>query len=198
MREYLPIAIVGGIIGTFSLLFVLAYAAVKNKKEDMGFDRHMSDGEIIRRLMRYALPYKKDFLLVFFIMLLSIAYDLLAPLLVGHIEETVKNAFELSYLFSLVAAYAAVLVVSMVCTYYQAIVLQKTGQKILSAVRLDIFTHIESLSHEQLNQIPVGKLVTRATNDTNAISHMFSNILVTMAKNCMVIMGVLVAMLMLN
>jgi len=77
-------------------------------------------------------------------------------------------------------------------------ILQKTGQKILSQIRLDVFTHIEKLSHEQLNNIPVGKLVTRVTNDPNAISFMFTNIIVTLAKNSMVIVGVLGAMLMLN
>jgi ATP-binding cassette subfamily B protein len=77
-------------------------------------------------------------------------------------------------------------------------VLQKTGQKILSQIRLDVFTHIESLSHEQLNNIPVGKLVTRVTNDPNRISFMFTNISVTLVKNSMVIIGVLAAMFILN
>lgn len=198
MDEYLPLLIVFAIIGVFALIFVLAYAAVQNKKEAMGFDRNMPDGEIVRRLAKYAVPYKKDFLLVLFIMLASIAYDIASPLIVGRIEQTVKDTFELPRLFTLVAAYAGILIVSMICTYFQAMILQKTGQKILSALRQDIFTHIESLSHEQLNNIPVGKLVTRVCNDTNAISHMFTNILVTMVKNAMVIVGVLAAMLLLN
>lgn len=198
MREYLPLLIVGAIIGVFSIFFLAAYALEKNKKESMGFDRHMDDREIIRRLMRYAKPYKKEFALVFVVMLFSIVYDIVSPLLVGHIEETVKGRFELSYLFSVVAAYAGILIVSLLCTYVQAMILQKTGQKILSAMRRDIFTHIESLSHEQLNNLPVGKLVTRVSNDPNAISYMFTNILVTLAKNVMVIVGVLGAMLMLH
>ena len=198
MTEYLPILIVGAIIGVFALIFTMAYALEKNKKESMGFDRHMDDKKIIKRLLAYAKPYKKEFALVFVVMLLSIGYDLVSPLLVGHIEETVKGQFELSYLFSVVAVYAGILVVSMVCTYAQAMILQKTGQKILSAIRQDVFTHIESLSQEQLNNMPVGKLVTRVSNDPNAISFMFTNILVTLAKNTMVIFGVLGAMLVLN
>ena len=198
MNEYLPILIVGAIIGLFAVFFLAAYALEKNKKESMGFERHMDDREIVRRLMRYAAPYKKQFVLVFLVMLISIAYDIVSPLLVGHIEETVKGQFELSYLFSVVAVYAGILIVSLICTYTQAMILQKTGQKILSAIRQDVFTHIESLSHEQLNNLPVGKLVTRVSNDPNAISYMFTNILVTMAKNVMVIFGVLGAMLLLN
>ena len=63
MREYLPLLIVGAIIGTFTLIFVVAYSMVKNKKEAMGFDRNMGDSEIIRRLLTYARPYWKQFVL---------------------------------------------------------------------------------------------------------------------------------------
>ncbi|MBP1576348.1 MAG: ABC transporter ATP-binding protein [Oscillospiraceae bacterium] len=77
-------------------------------------------------------------------------------------------------------------------------ILQRIGQKILSAIREDVFTHIEKLSHEQLNNIPVGKLVTRVSNDPNNISFMFTNILVTLVQNVLVIFGVLGAMLLLN
>lgn len=198
MREYLPILIVGGIIGVFALLFVVAYARIKNKKEAMGFERNIPDGEIMKRLLVYAKPYWKSFLAVLFVMILSIAYDLLSPLIVGQIEEMIKADFPLKKLFTWVILYASLLVVSMVGTYAQSMILQKTGQKILSNLRQDLFQHIESLSHEQLNQIPVGKLVTRVTNDTNAISMMFTNILVTMAKNVFIVLGVLAAMLMVN
>ena len=199
MRNYLPVLIVGALIGTFTLVFVLAYLALRRHKEQSDDnERHMSDGEIVRRLLGYAKPYWKSFVLVFFVMLFSIVYDLVSPLIIGDIQGLIKEDFELRDLYIRVAVYAVALVVSLVCTYLQAMILQKTGQKILSQIRLDVFTHIEKLSHEQLNNIPVGKLVTRVTNDPNAISYMFTNIIVTLAKNSMVIVGVLGAMLMLN
>ena len=198
MYEYLPLLIMGAVIGLFTAFFIAAYWALKRKKEVIGFDRHMKDGQIIKRLLHYAKPYRMQFVLVFVIMLVSIVYDVVSPLLVGHIEKVVAGDFKLSYLLKIVAVYGGILAVSMVCTYFQAMILQKTGQKILSSLRLDLFTHIESLSHNQLNNIPVGKLVTRVTNDTNAISYMFTNILVTLIKNAMVIIGVLAAMLALN
>lgn len=199
MREFLPILIVGAIIGFFSLAFFLAYCVAKSKwKNSDGKERQMSDRVIIARLLRYAKPYRADFVWVLLVMLFSIAYDLVSPLLTGHIVETVQESFELSYLLTLVLGYAGILIVSLVCSYFQAMILQKIGQKILSQLRLDVFTHVESLSHEQLNAIPVGKLVTRTTNDPDAISYLFTNILVTLVKNVMVIFGVLGAMLMLN
>ena len=201
MGEYLPILIVGAIIGVFTALFVVAFCILKKHKEDMtDRERHMSDKEIITRLLRYAKPYWKNFVLVFFVMLLSIGYDLTSPLLLAHIQDVIKQepTFDMNYLLMIVAFYAGILAVSLVCTYVQAMILQKTGQKILSQIRLDVFTHVEKLSHEQLNNIPVGKLVTRVTNDPNAISFMFTNIIVTLAKNSMVIVGILVVMLAVN
>ena len=199
MAEYLPILIVGAIIGSFTLVFIIAFAAMKNKKEAYGFDRNMSDGEIVARLLRYASPHIGSFLLVLLIMVVSVVYDVVSPWLMAKIIGVVKlPGFDLNTLFMMVALYAGMLVVSMVCTYFQSILLQRIGQKILSQLRLDLFTHIESLSHEQLNNIPVGTLVTRVCNDTNAISMMFTNVLVTMVKNAMVIIGVLGAMLVLN
>ena len=198
MANVNPLLLVGAVIGVVTALLVLACALVKDKKETMGFERTMNDGEILRRLAGYAKPYWAKFVVVLFLMLFSIAYDIISPLIVGALEELVSGEFELPRLFAGVAVYAGVLVFSMASTYFQAVILQRVGQRIISDLREDLFTHIESLSHEQLNEIPVGKLVTRVTNDTNAISMMFTNLLVTLTKNIFVILGILVAMLALN
>ena len=118
--------------------------------------------------------------------------------MVGYIEGMIKEDFELNKLFALVAVYASILIVSLISTYFQSIILQKTGQKIVSKIREDVFEHIEKLSHDQLNHIPVGTLVTRTVNDTNSLSHMFVSLLVNLIKNVFVILGVLTAMLCLN
>ena len=198
MMSLNPLLLVGGVIGTVSVLLLIAYACVKDKKTAMGFERSMADGEILRRLFGYAKPYLRQFVVVGFLVLFSISYDIASPLIVGYIEELVVGDFELKSLYVSVAVYAGVLIFSMASTYLQAVILQRVGQRIISDLREDLFTHIESLSHGQLNDIPVGKLVTRVTNDTNAISMMFTNLLVTLTKNIFVILGILVAMLALN
>ena len=86
MTEYLPVLIVGAIIGVFTVIFLVVYAMEQNKKDTMGFDRNMPDGEIIRRLMQFAQPHWKSFLAAFVVMLFSIVYNLLSPLLVGRIS----------------------------------------------------------------------------------------------------------------
>lgn len=198
MMSLNPLLLVGGVIGTVSVLLLIAYACVKDKKTAMGFERSMADGEILRRLFGYAKPYLRQFVVVGFLVLFSISYDMASPLIVGYIEELVVGDFELKSLYVSVAVYAGVLVFSMASTYLQAVILQRVGQRIISDLREDLFTHIESLSHGQLNDIPVGKLVTRVTNDTNAISMMFTNLFVNLTKNAFVILGILVAMLCLN
>ncbi|MBP5308803.1 MAG: ABC transporter ATP-binding protein [Clostridia bacterium] len=198
MREIYPLLISGAIIGVFSLIFALAYLFVKDKKEAFGFIRNMKDKDLIRRLMKYARPYVKSFVLIFFLMLASIAYDVISPLMVGSIEDLIKDDFELGRLLFMVAIYASVLIVSVISTYAQAVILQKTGQKIVSGIREELYWHIENLSHGQLNGIPVGTLVTRVTNDTNAISLMFTRVIVNLAKSFFMIVGVMAAMLLLN
>lgn len=200
MHEWYPILILGAIIGVFTGIFIFAYVFMKDKKEAIGFDRNMKDSEIIKRLLVYAKPHTKSFIVVFVLMILSIAHEVISPLIMGNVIETIGSSegFELSYLVRAIVCYASILVVSLVCTYIQSIILQRTGQRIVSSVREDLYEHIQSLSHNQLNKIPVGTLVTRVTNDTNAISITFTNIIVNLLKNCFIIIGVLAAMLLLN
>ena len=198
VREFLPVIIVAAIIGAFTVTFLIAWAALRKNKDKEDHERSLSDRELIGRLLRYAAPHWKSFVAVFLIMIFSVIYDVLAPYLMGEVQRLIAGDFELSQLLTLVGVYAGILLVSVVCTYFQAMILQRMGQKILSKIRMDTFTHIEKLSHDQLNNIPVGKLVTRVTNAPNRISFMFTTILVTLVKNCMVIIGVLAAMFIIN
>ena len=199
MREYLPILIVAAIICTFTAAFLIAYFLLrKTLAEGEDRERHMEDSVIIRRLMGYARPYWKSFVGVFVIILFAISFDLITPLLLGHIQKIIKEDFEYSYLLSIVVVYALLLVVTLVSQYLQSMILQKTGQKILSQLRMDTFTHIEKLSHEQLNNMPVGKLVTRVTNDPNSISFLFTNILTGLLKNIIMVLGIFTAMVLVN
>ncbi len=198
MYKYFPLLVVGAVIGVVTVIFVMAYAMIKDKKQAIGFDRNMKDGEVVRRLLRYAHPHIGSFVLVGVLMIFSISYNILAPWLIGYIEEMVKAEFEMPPLLGLVAVYGGILIISLISTYFQSIILQRVGQKIVSTVREETFTHIERLSHHQLHHIPVGTLVTRVTNDANAISIMFTDIVVNLVKNVFIVFGVLGAMLILN
>ena len=183
MKDYFPLFAVGAIVGIATLVCFVAFAFVKSKKEAFGFERNMKDGELIKRLMVYAKPYAGSFVAIFFLMLAAIAYDVISPTLVGRIEEMIRGDFALKSLFVYIGAFVSMLVVSAACSYFQSIILQRTGQKIISSIREDLFSHIESLSHGQLNEIPVGKLVTRVSNDCEAISRMFTQVIFSLVKN---------------
>ena len=87
MANVNPLLLVGAVIGVVTALLVFAYASVKDKKGSMGFERNMADGEIVRRLVQYAKPYGGKFIIVGFLVLFSISYDIASPLIVGYIEE---------------------------------------------------------------------------------------------------------------
>lgn len=129
MREYLPIIIVGAIIGAFTVAFVFAYIALQRSKKVLSDHRNIPDSEIVGRLMGYAWPYWKDFAMVLAIMVVSVVYDVVSPLLIGEIQNLIKADFEMSRLLSMVLVYALMLVVSMLCTYFQAMILQKTARR---------------------------------------------------------------------
>ena len=132
---YYPLIIAGAIIGAFTLIFTLAYVFMKDKKEAIGFNRNMKDGEIIKRMLKYAKPYTVNFVIIGLLMLFSISYDIISPMIIGKIQGILKLHFEMAELLSWVAVYASILLVSLVCTYFQSILLQITGQKILSKIR---------------------------------------------------------------
>ena len=138
MANVNPLLLVGAVIGVVTALLVLACALVKDKKETMGFERTMNDGEILRRLAGYAKPYLAKFVVVLFLMLFSIAYDIISPLIVGALEELVSGEFELPRLFAGVAVYAGVLVFSMGSTYFQAVILQRVGQRMQRDVAVGV------------------------------------------------------------
>ena len=199
MNTYLPLYILAALIGTVTTALIIAYSLIKNKKEAIGFERNMKDSEIILRIGKFANPYIGSFIIVLFIILASIAYIISSPLIVGAIENLIREPdFSLKKLYSLVTVYAVILIVSIICVYIRTIILQRTGQKIVSNVRMALFDHIESLSHGQLSSIPVGKLVTRVTNDTDAISRMFTGIFANLLRNIFVIIAVLIAMFSVN
>ena len=194
-----PLLIIGAILGVLSTIFLISYLSIKNKKEVLGFERNIKDSVIIKRLLKYAKPYYKSFIVVLLLMIFCVSSDILLPLITGSITDILgEENFEFISILKLVIAYIAVLLISIVCTYIQAIILQKVGQKIVSTIREDLFINIESLSHNQLNNIPVGKLVTRVTNDTDAVSNLFTSLLVNLVKNIFIIIGVIIAMFLVN
>ena len=90
MREFYPLLVVGGVVGVFSLIFIIAYLSIKDKKQALGFERNMKDSEITKRLLVYAKPHIPKFIFVLVMMLFSIAYDIASPLLIGQDRKSTR------------------------------------------------------------------------------------------------------------
>ena len=86
-----PLIYVGAILLTFALIFIVSFICIKDKKEAFGFDRNMKDSEIVKRLLKYAKPYTKNFVLVFSVMAFSVASSIILPLIIGDITQTLQQ-----------------------------------------------------------------------------------------------------------
>ncbi len=166
--------------------------------------RVMKDKEIFLRAIKYIKPYKKYFFLAFILLALTVFFDISLPLIISDstknlklLESTLNNTL-LSKIIILALSYFLLSFINVVMRYLMSILLQKVGQDIVVNLREDVFNHIENLSLLQINDIPVGKLVTRITNDTVALSDMFSSLIVNLIKNLLLIIVTFIVMFVVN
>lgn len=168
-------------------------------------DRHMSDREIIKRTWPYVKPYAKKIGLVLFVMLVMIVLELLGVTLPGYVTSSLGNlvkefsdgSIRLSNMQKVFEICMAVLIVNLansLLLYITTMSLQRIGQSIIYDLRIMVFEHIDNMSIAQINEIPVGTLVTRVTSDTNALSDLFTNTIVQLIKNLLLLIGVIVVM----
>lgn len=148
------------------------------------------DKRLLKRLLGYLKPYTKKFILAFLLMIVTTFTSMILPLASGLAIDIMKDPLiSLNEKFWIVGIGTGVILLitafAIVVNFYQSIMLQNIGQEITHKIRQQVFDHIESLSIGQINLLPVGKLVTRATNDPANISDMFTNTIVNLIRNFM-------------
>ena len=144
-----------------------------------------------KRICHYVLPEWKAFALAFLLIILNVGFDVVLPLFIGEFTEAIADynvAF--AYIISLSLGWFILSVVSQVMIYFESMILQKAGQRIIYKLRMEVFTHIENMSQNQFNMMPVGSLVTRVANYTTSLSDLFTNVLVLLLRNILTIIGV--------
>lgn len=161
--------------------------------------RKYKDSVIISRLVHFARPYLKGFILGFVLTLILVIIDLLPPLMQGQIIDFLTNKSLskeniLLYCYLLIGGFIGLIIIQAFINYYNSMLLQSLGQKILFNIRTDVFCHIESLSIAQINEQPVGRLVTRVTSDTATLNDFFSNVLVNFIRYFLTIIIVIIIM----
>ncbi|MGD9886911.1 MAG: ABC transporter ATP-binding protein [Bacilli bacterium] len=156
---------------------------------------NLTDKKIIKRLLNYAKNHKKAFAISVLLMIFAVGIDLVLPILIGTASKILgSDVIKFDQIIGIVTIYGVLLIIMFIIQFYQAMTLQKAGQKIIYEVREQVFTHIEKYSIAQINHIPVGKLVTRVTNDTNTLNEMYTSVIINLLKDSFTIIGVLVAM----
>jgi len=172
-------------------------------KDFKEYTREKPDKEILSRLISYIKPHKKRFIFVLVLMLISIIVQLVPSLIIGVtidvvISETLTVNEKLNYLVYLGVGFALLMVVAFNIEYRQSLWLQEIGQKIILSMRHEVFEHIQTLGPAQLNQVPVGKLVTRVTNDTNTLSEMYTNVAANLIRNVIYLTGIIIVLFVIN
>lgn len=163
--------------------------ASSEELEKLFGDRKYPKRELFKRLYSYFKDEVWKIILAFILMLLNVACDIAIPyiakLIMGKLEVSAGQPFYPILVF--VGAFFLMTILGQIFLYLESIILQKSGQRIVYKMRMEVFSHIENMSQNQFNEMPVGSLVTRVANYTQAVSELFTSILVNLAKNFLTI-----------
>lgn len=144
-------------------------------------------------------PYWLNYLFALVLTGIVVVCDILNPIIIGKsLAEIGKDVINFNNVILLFVVGIILAITQSVIQYFQTMLLQHTGQNIVYKMRKEVFLHIQSLSHNQFNNIPVGTLVTRVSSDINVLFQLYTNVLVNIIKCVATMIGVLIAMFLLN
>ncbi|AEH48454.1 ABC transporter ATP-binding protein [Parageobacillus thermoglucosidasius] len=156
--------------------------------------------QVLWRLLSYMKWYKQETMAAFALLVLATAAELLGPYLVKIFIDDYLTPRRLDFapLFWLALAYIGVLFLKTFISYFQLIQFQKLALKVIQSLRMDVFTKVHQLGMRYFDQTPGGSIVSRVTNDTEAIKDMFVSVLAAFVQNGVFAVGVFIAMFSLN
>jgi len=179
---------------------------LRTKKAEEPSDVHY-EGNAVLRMLSYLRPHIGTMAVCLALVLVITALELYKPILTGDAidlyiagsyapGEAVAERFRGVLIAA--AKYVGVLIALFVCANRTQLLLQKVGQEIVYEMRRELFEHVEGLSMRFFDLTPVGKIVTRVTNDVEAVHELYANILVKLFRNAAKIIGLAVVMLLLD
>ena len=165
-------------------------------------DRKIPFFTLLKRTFAYAKGDMWRIVLSLFVVTIGVVVDLLLPIIqkwfVDYLDaEHIQNAV-LSIIIGAAIGFIAIAIVNKLISFLMSLLLQKAGQNIVERLRMDVFSHIENMSQNQLNEMPVGSLVTRVANYTAAVSNLFTDVLVRFVMNMLTVLTVFVIMITLS
>ena len=166
------------------------------KEENILLDKHLPTFSMIKRSFGYIKPEIKTFILTFVFIIFNVVLSVALPLFIGEITKNLKSdQINLEYIIFLVIVYFILNFLNQIFLYFETMILQKAGQRIIYKLRMEVYEHVLELSYSQLNHMPVGSLVTRVANYTTSVSDLFTSVFVKMITNILTIVGVFGVML---
>lgn len=145
----------------------------------------------VRRTFAYLKPQAPRFIAALLLIVLNVAFDVALPLFISSATKNLQsNSVNLNFIIGLAVGYVAIGVVNQVVLYTESMLLQKAGQSVVANIRMEVYNHIQSLSQGQLDEMPVGSLVTRVASYTASLSDLFTEVLVKVVKNVLTVAGV--------
>lgn len=161
-------------------------------------DSRAYDPRLLRRLLRYLSPYRGKVAAALVLLVIQSTTQLAGPWLTKVALDEAIPGRDYDFLLLLAGAYALSLVVSFVCEYGQTLITTLLGQRVMFDLRTEIFGHLQRLSLRYFDRNPVGRLMTRVTNDVEQLNEAFSSGIVTVFGDIFTLVFILAAMLRLD
>ena len=163
----------------------------EDEKERLKGDKKIPARILFRRMLAYVRPEIGSFIFAGFLLVLNVVLDIVIPLLISRITDSLtEELIDLRTVIMLAAGTFLIGAINNLFIYVESMTLQKAGQRIIYALRNDVFAHIESMSQNQFSEMPVGSLVTRVASYTQSMSDLFTDVIVSVIRNLVTIVGV--------
>jgi ATP-binding cassette, subfamily B, multidrug efflux pump len=173
--------------------------------EDIKMDetRKLTEKEqrnVLYRLLAYTKPHKKTLILAFSLLVLTTLGELAGPILVKIFIDNYLTPGNLVFqpLVILGVSYLGIQIIKSVLLFFQLVKFQEIALKIIQQLRIDIFSKVQSLGLKYFDQTPAGSIVSRITNDTEAIKDMFVTVLSTFIQSGFLLTGIFITMFILD
>ena len=155
---------------------------------------------VMRRLLGYLKPHRKPLILAFVALLAATAANLAGPILIKVFIDNhlIPRNLDRSVIAGLAGAYLLLHLASVGINYFQLLTFHKIAQRVIRQLRIDVFTKVQHLGLAFFDKTPGGSLVSRITNDTESIKELFISVLSTFVQNFVMILGIFVAMFILD
>jgi len=156
------------------------------------------DGRLMKRLLRYAFPYKWRLMMGIFLSLILTGIFIAGPLLIATAIDRGISRSDTLFVIMVMLMYLDSLILQMAINYINSYLLISLGQRIMLDLRMEVFTHLQKMSLNFFDHNPVGRLVTRVTSDIVALSDLLSMVIVAVINDIFLICGLTIAMLWIN